>query len=117
MEGVLFLSALLVEQGAFIAVWLGVKVASQYVWWGKEKMRHVFHIHLIGTALSLMYAGSGYLIVTRLQAAPHSIHVADSTGWVETAAIAVSVVALTEYVRTRAPVIWREADQRAKKAK
>ncbi len=115
LEGALFLSALLAGHAAVVAVWLGVKVASQYVSWQQVDKRHIFNIHLIGTALSILYAGAGYMIIKRLQEDPPTSVLAGFTGLAEAAVIGLSVVALTEFVRMRAPVIWRQAKRREAK--
>ena len=59
-EAFLYPAAVLTGYPGFIAVWLGMKVAGSWGGWQKENGRVLFHIFLVGTALSLGYgAGAG----------------------------------------------------------
>ncbi len=71
IEGVLYLAFLQLGLGELIGIWLILKVAGQWKRWmddGDEKTqrpdgRSVFHIFLIGNALSVLYSFVGFKLI------------------------------------------------------
>jgi len=59
VERLLYTTAFLVNQPGFIAVWLALKVASQWERWKKVDERATYNVFLIGSGLSLIMAFLG----------------------------------------------------------
>jgi hypothetical protein len=59
LERFMYTTVFLVNQPAFIAVWLALKVASQWRRWEEDKERGTYNIFLMGSALSLIIAFLG----------------------------------------------------------
>lgn len=58
VERFLYTTVFIINQPAFVAVWLALKVASQWKRWGGED-RGTYSVFLIGNALSLIMAYLG----------------------------------------------------------
>ena len=58
VERSLYTTAILLNQPGFIAIWLALKVASQWTRW-QDKERGTYNVFLIGNGLSLMIAFTG----------------------------------------------------------
>ena len=58
LERSIYTTIFIINQPAFVAVWLGLKVASQWKRW-EDKERATYDIFLIGSALSLIIAFIG----------------------------------------------------------
>ncbi len=58
LERFMYTTVLVIDQPAFIAVWLGLKVASQWKRW-EDTERGTYNVFLMGTALSLIIAFFG----------------------------------------------------------
>jgi len=58
VERLLYTTAFLVNQPGFFAVWLALKVASQWKRWGGDE-RATYNVFLIGSGLSLIMAFLG----------------------------------------------------------
>ena len=71
IEGVLYVAALQLGLGYFIAAWLILKVGGQWKRWADEGNpetqrpdgRAVFHVFLIGNALTLIYSFVGFKLI------------------------------------------------------
>jgi len=61
IERVLYISSLLMGYAAFIAFWVGLKIAIDYPRWRKN--RTIFLNSLTGNGLSILYAVVGYMII------------------------------------------------------
>lgn len=60
VERVLYTSAMLAAQPAFIALWVALKVASQWESW---KNKPGYNAFLVGTGLSILFGVSGAVII------------------------------------------------------
>jgi len=58
VERLMYTTVFIVNQPAFVAVWLALKVASQWKRW-EDKERPTYDVFLIGNALSLIIAYLG----------------------------------------------------------
>jgi hypothetical protein len=65
VERLLYVAALQIGKGEFIGVWLALKAAGQWEVWRKPspEARATYQIFLIGSALSVLYAGVGFKII------------------------------------------------------
>jgi hypothetical protein len=58
LERLMYTTIFIIDQPAFVAVWLALKVASQWKRW-EDKERVTYNIFLMGSALSLIIAFLG----------------------------------------------------------
>jgi hypothetical protein len=65
VERLLYVAALQIGKGEFIGVWLALKAAGQWEVWREPtpEARATYQIFLIGSALSVLYAGVGFKII------------------------------------------------------
>ena len=63
VERLLYTTAFLLNQPGFVAVWLALKVASQWKRWQGEE-RATYNVFLIGSGLSLIMAYLGAWVAT-----------------------------------------------------
>jgi len=71
IERVLYLTALILDQGIFIGFWLAIRVATQWKRWEDHRTpdnrlvhgRSIFHNFILGSGLSILYAAVGYGII------------------------------------------------------
>jgi hypothetical protein len=59
LERFMYTTVFIVNQPAFVAVWLALKVASQWKRWEDNKQRGTYNVFLIGSAISLIIAFLG----------------------------------------------------------
>lgn len=63
-ERTLYVSSLLLDHSAFVAFWVGLKVAVQWKRWNENEIgRTIFMNTLTGNAFSILYAVVGYKMV------------------------------------------------------
>jgi hypothetical protein len=64
VERALYLSSLLAGHGEFVGLWVALKIGVQYKRWTELDLgRTLFMNNLIGNALSVLYAGTGFGII------------------------------------------------------
>jgi hypothetical protein len=71
IEGVMFTTAWLLEKPEFILLWIAIKVTGQWKRWGEDNEvgglivpgRDIFNVFLLGSALSMIYAIVGGVMV------------------------------------------------------
>ncbi len=66
IERILYISSLLMDHGEFIGFWLALKMAGHL--WGKERTYRILYMDtLIGNAISLLYAGVGFQMISWIE--------------------------------------------------
>ena len=69
VERTLYVCSLLMGYGEFIGLWLVLKVTVAYPLWSKARSgRTIYMCSLIGSALSVLYAGVGFQMIKWIEA-------------------------------------------------
>lgn len=74
IERLLYISVLLLGYGEFIVAWLVIKMAGGWKIWTESKHgRPLFTVSLLGSALSILYAFVGYMIIIMITKKPYHV--------------------------------------------